>query len=165
MSARVVLGFALSVAACVADAEPREIELTELREGFQPVSSMLGARCGSLDCHGQAGRRFRLYSSRGLRLADDDTTGHGGTRTAEHDANLASTTALEPELFARVIAEHGREPYRLTLLRKATGREAHLGGTVLSSDDPGVTCLTAWLAQSPEETACDDATQASEREP
>ena len=35
------------------------------------VHTFLEQRCGTLDCHGQPGRAFRLYSAGGLRLPND----------------------------------------------------------------------------------------------
>jgi hypothetical protein len=153
------------LAGCVADGGRESVELDRLAQDFRPVSTMLGARCGSLDCHGQRSRNLRLYSGRGLRLSPDDSSGHGGTRAAEHDANLVSVVGLEPELIARVVREHGRDPERLTLLRKATGREAHTGGTILAADDPGIACVRGWLAQVDDDEACELAAMLVEREP
>ena len=131
-------------AACAADAA-----------AFSQVSDMLGAHCGSLDCHGQAGRPLRLYSGRGLRLSRDDVSGHGGTRNAEHAANLLAVTALEPELTCEVLAAAGDDPERLSLVRKATGAEHHVGGEVLGRKSPGRTCLLSWLAGQRDVTACE----------
>lgn len=141
-----------ALVACVEQPAPRTLELSEVAAGAEPVSKLVGGRCGSLDCHGQTTRNLRVYSSRGLRLSDADTSGHGGTRSEEHAANLASLVGLEPELFARVVEDGGRDPYRLTLLRKATAREHHLGGAALPED--GAQCITSWLARALDEEAC-----------
>jgi hypothetical protein len=155
----------IALASCAANGGSESVELDVLAQGFRPVSTMLGARCGSLDCHGQRSRNLRLYSGRGLRLSPDDSSGHGGTRAAEHEANLVSVVGLEPELIARVVRDHGRDPERLTLLRKATGREAHSGGTILQADDPGLKCVSGWLARDADDEACESAAMAVEREP
>ncbi|MBN9163226.1 MAG: hypothetical protein BGO98_00940 [Myxococcales bacterium 68-20] len=124
------------------------------REGWASVSEMLGARCGSLDCHGQSGRPLRLFHNDGLRLADDDAPGAGATTTDEHAANLRAVVGLEPELFARVVAEGGAAPERLTLVRKALGLESHKGGAPFALGTSGDVCLRSWLATKTDEAAC-----------
>lgn len=106
---------------------------------------------------------MRIYNSRGLRLSQDDSSGHGGTRVEEHTQNLRSLYALEPELLQRVLAERGRDPYRLTLLRKATATEFHRGGAALEVGDDGALCITSWLAGQRDVDACSLATDAAER--
>jgi hypothetical protein len=147
---------------CNTDLASNPCDSTAPREDFAFVSSMLGARCGSLDCHGQFSRPLRLYSGRGLRLDPDDVSGHGGTRSAEHEANLRAVVGLEPELTCAVFADAGRSPERLSLVRKATGTEHHQGGAVLRSHADGADCLLGWLAGRIERAACEQATQ-SER--
>ncbi|HKU43150.1 MAG TPA: hypothetical protein VJR89_33550 [Polyangiales bacterium] len=136
----------------------------EPAQDFAAVSDMLGARCGTLDCHGQVGRPLRLYTSRGLRLAADDESGHGGTRTAEHTANLRAVLGLEPELTCEVLADRGREPERLTLVRKAFGSEQHTAGEVLARRDAGRACLLSWLAGRVDPERCESAAEAGRPE-
>jgi hypothetical protein len=126
------------------------------RQGFEPVSELLQARCGSLDCHGQPGRSLRIFGTNGLRLAADALPGlEGGvTEPAEHDANYASVVALEPEILDRVVRQGGRDPARLTLIRKARGAEEHTGGTASPTGGAGDVCLTSWLSQVTDVAAC-----------
>lgn len=123
------------------------------------VSQMLGARCGSLDCHGHAGRPLRLYHGQGLRLSVDDRPGQGATTADEHAANLRAAVGLEPELTAQVMGEDGADPERLTLFRKALGIEAHKGNT--ARDDDVEACLRGWLASAIDVEVC---ARAEERE-
>lgn len=139
---------------CGGEAGQTACDLSGARDDFAVVSTMLGAHCASLDCHGQVGRPLRIYSSRGLRLSVDDLSGHGGTRTAEHDANLLSVMSLEPELTCQVLAEQGREPGRLSLVRKADGGEAHKGGAPLQGREDASACLLGWLAGTVEVERC-----------
>lgn len=123
------------------------------------VSQMLGASCGSLDCHGQPARPLRLYHRHGLRLGDGANPGDGNTTVAEHDANLRSATALEPELTARVFADDGADPERLTLVRKALGLEKHVGEAALRAHSAGDRCLRSWLKGAADRDVCLEATE------
>jgi hypothetical protein len=126
---------------------------------------MLGARCGSLDCHGQTGRPLRLYGGQGLRLDPQDRPGEGSTTAAEHDANLRATLGLEPELIAEVLDEGGTQPLRLTLVRKARGLEKHKGNAPLVKGDTGDVCLRSWLKSDTDEGACEDASHVERPSP
>ena len=72
----------------------------------------------------------------------------------EHAANLRAVVGLEPELFARVVAEGGAAPERLTLVRKALGLESHKGGAPFALGTSGDVCLRSWLATKTDEAAC-----------
>jgi hypothetical protein len=144
---------------CNVDVEQEGCDLTAPREDFAPVSSMLGTHCGSLDCHGQLGRPLRLYNGRGLRLDPDDLSGHGGTRSAEHEANLRAVVGLEPELTCAVLDARGRDPARLSLVRKASGTEHHEGGVVLRSGADGMNCLLGWLSGEVDQAECERAAE------
>ena len=126
------------------------------RAGFEPVSNMLHARCGSLDCHGHVARNLRLYGVNGLRFSPSDVPGTEGDSTtlAEHDRNYAAVIALEPEIVDQVVREGGSEPGRLTLLRKARGVEDHEGGAVIAPGSDADRCITSWLASSVDVGAC-----------
>jgi hypothetical protein len=126
------------------------------RAGFEPVSDMLHARCGSLDCHGQVARNLRLYGVNGLRFSAVDFPGTEGDTTtpAEHDRNYAAAVALEPEIIDQVVREGGSDPGRLTLLRKARGTEDHVGGAVIAAGSEADRCITSWLASSVDLGAC-----------
>ena len=129
------------------------------------VSQMLGARCGSLDCHGQTARPLRLYHRHGLRLDAANQPGEGNTTAAEHDANLRATLALEPELTATVFADDGRDPERLTLVRKALGLEKHKGEAALGIGSAADRCLRSWLKGATDEALCLEGTRLERQEP
>jgi hypothetical protein len=44
--------------------------LAPTRNNFEQVADAMQPHCGTLDCHGEAGRNMRLFGSRGLRLPD-----------------------------------------------------------------------------------------------
>jgi hypothetical protein len=138
------------------DVEPGFTASGPPRAGFEPVSDVLHARCGSLDCHGSVARNLRLYGNNGLRLAPSDVPGEEGdsTTSAEYGANYAALVGLEPELIDRVVREAGADPERLTLVRKARNREDHEGGEALPPASDGDRCLTTWLAGAPAFSAC-----------
>ena len=79
------------------------------------------------------------------------------TTRDELDASYLSIVELEPEIMKDVVAAHGANPERLTLVRKARGTEKHAGGTVVGVGDPRDRCLTSWLAGSADAAACDEA--------
>jgi hypothetical protein len=123
-------------------------------EDFAPVSTALANSCGSLDCHGRAGQNLRLYGEIGLRLDPADVPSGDETTPFEHDANHRSVVMLEPETLASVWLDGGREAGRLTLVRKARGREAHKGGAVFPEGEAGDRCLLSWLSASIDVEAC-----------
>src|SRR4029077_17724720 len=63
---------------------------------FTTVSPVFERRCGTLDCHVQAGRPLRIFSGLGLRLPNDagDTPGQGATTPDEIVANYRSVIGL-----------------------------------------------------------------------
>jgi hypothetical protein len=123
------------------------------------VSTFLERRCGSLDCHGQAGRPLRLYSQRGLRLAVDDVPGGLATSADELRANYDSLSGLEPELLTEVVSEGGVRPERLLFIKKPRLLEGHKGGAAIVAGDDGDNCLTSWLRNATDFTACAAASQ------
>lgn len=128
-------------------------------DNFAPVSAALTNSCGALDCHGRAGQNLRLYGSFGLRLDPEDIPGGEDTSPSEHDANYRSVVALEPEVLSSVWLDAGRDPTRLTLVRKARGREAHEGGSVFPEGGDGDRCLLSWLSGALELQACTNAAE------
>jgi hypothetical protein len=122
------------------------------RDSFPPVADVLHANCGSLDCHGDKHRNLRIYGYNGLRL--NAISGTGATSPEEYEATYESVVLLEPELMAQVVTEHGREPERLSLVRKGRGTEHHKGGTRLPEGSMGDRCVTSWLAQAVDVDAC-----------
>lgn len=112
------------------------------------VNGYLENRCASLDCHGQPGRGYRIYSSKGLRLYDPEAkliSGKQATTEAEIRANFDGLVTLEPEETRRVVGENGENPLRLLMIRKPTQLERHKGGPVMKIDDAGYRCITEWL--------------------
>ncbi|MFO0568904.1 MAG: hypothetical protein U0263_24820 [Polyangiaceae bacterium] len=112
-------------------------------EEFRRVSDVLVARCGALDCHGHPQRNFRVYGRTGMRLSSSNVPGGAFTTVDEHEANYASVLGLEPELLERVFEDGGRDPERLTLIRKGRNSESHTGGHAF--DSGGDRCVISWL--------------------
>jgi hypothetical protein len=122
---------------------------------FRGVAEVLVRHCGTLDCHGSAGRNLRLYGGEGLRLSAQDRPQSPACTSADEIAqDYASIVGLEPELLSAVVADGGAHPERLTMVRKARGLEDHKGGAPFHQDDPGDRCLTTWLAGSTDLDAC-----------
>jgi hypothetical protein len=129
---------------------------------FGPVANYLDHRCGSLDCHGQIGRNFRVWGCEGMRLEPGDvpqcSRALGGRPTTpdEHLETYRSLVALEPEIMSSVIADHGQHPELLTFVRKARGDESHKGGTLIDPGDPQDTCITTWLIGNTDTDMCEN---------
>jgi hypothetical protein len=124
------------------------------------VHAFLERRCGTLDCHGQTGRAFRLYSSGGLRMANDAglISGGGADTPAEILANYQSLIGLQPEETSRVVARID-PPTSLLVVAKPLGLETHKGGHALATGDTGDACLESWLAGAIGLAACIAAAQ------
>ncbi len=114
------------------------------------VDTYLTRRCGSLDCHGQAGRAYRIYSREGFRLYTIQdgalVSGQQPTAPEEQRANFQALVALEPEEMTRLMARQGENPNLLLFLRKSLKLERHKGGPAMAEDDPGYRCVVAWLS-------------------
>lgn len=114
---------------------------------FTQVSPVFERRCGTLDCHGSAGRPLRIYSGLGLRLPNEAgaVPGSGGTTPDEITANYRAVIGLQPEEMTRVVA--GEDPPRsLLILAKPLNLESHKGGPAFSPNgDDGETCISTWL--------------------
>jgi hypothetical protein len=117
------------------------------------VHVFLERRCGTLDCHGQVGRPFRLFSQDGLRPADAGLVSGGAPDTpAEVYSNYLSAIGLQPEETSRVVAGDD-PPTDLLLVIKPTGLATHKGGTVFNVNDVSYDCLTGWLTSNSPPTA------------
>lgn len=141
-------------------------------ESFAPVSTVLEARCGTLDCHGSLARPMRIFGQSGLRrpidfaaaeagdpiqkaLADEVEAGAdeyypGGaqaTTPSERLENYKAMCGLEPELTARVV-QGSADVDTLTLFRKMRLLEKHKGGRIFNEGQPGDVCLAQWLTKS-----------------
>lgn len=146
----------LLLGACAGPAERDERRAVPGQAGFALVSGALGVHCGSLDCHGQVGRSLRLYSQAGLRLEAYPSLVIP-VSDAEVLADYQSVVSLEPEQLALVLRDHGADPERLTLIRKARGREHHKGGAQVVVGDVVDRCLVSWLADDVDMPACTEA--------
>jgi hypothetical protein len=134
------------------------------RADFPAVADAMQLHCGTLDCHGQAGRNMRLYGLYGLRL--DPTSNPLGevTSEAEYDATYSSIVGLEPEIMTKVV-QHQVAPETLTMLRKPLGIEKHMGGVLIVQDDPLDRCMVGWLTGEFDSAACIAVVQAQRPEP
>lgn len=162
-AAALAIAAAALASACAAPPAPKGyIQETEaLHQPFIDgnVGPALGWGCGSLDCHGTMARNMRIFSQYGLRLSTADTPGGMPTTRSEIDADFRAVSALEPEIMNQVVADGGANPERLTLIRKGRGTEHHKGGAVMVPGDHLDTCLTTWLAGTPNQAECDAASQ------
>jgi hypothetical protein len=114
------------------------------------VDAYVARRCGTLDCHGQPGRAYRIYGFTGFRLLNADgggslVSGQQPTTPDETRANYQAAISLEPEEMTRLMATQGAEPNKLLLLRKPLRLERHKGGPAMAIDDAGYKCVVAWL--------------------
>ncbi len=114
------------------------------------VDLYLQRRCGTLDCHGQAGRAYRMYGQSGFRLYNQDAglvSGQQPTTEQEIQANFQAIVALEPEELNRVVASQGDEDAlkRWIWIRKPLRLERHKGGPAMAEDDSGYKCVLAWM--------------------
>lgn len=113
------------------------------------VDAYLTRRCGSLDCHGQPGRAYRIYSREGFRLYNildgSLVSGQQPTQPEEQRANFQALISLEPEEMTRLMARQGENPNQIIFLRKPLKIERHKGGPAMAEDDPGYRCVVAWL--------------------
>jgi hypothetical protein len=130
-----------------------EVFRPNLQQYRQYVNGPLVRRCGTLDCHGQQGRPFRLYSQSGLRVREKDASAATGQAaipaiTQEEELrNFESIIGLEPEEFSRVLIRRGENPETLVFFRKPLGLESHKGGAdTLTRNSAFYRCLKGWLA-------------------
>jgi hypothetical protein len=114
------------------------------------VDLYLARRCGTLDCHGQPGRAYRIYSREGFRLYNQDAglvSGQQPTTPEETRANFQAIVTLEPEELNRVVAAQGDDDAlkKWIWIRKPLRLERHKGGPAMAEDDSGYKCVVAWL--------------------
>ena len=151
---------ASAIGACsVPQSDERFVATTPDEASFRPVADLLDHRCGSLDCHGVRERNLRLYGYEGLRLPLDDggvvrPSSKPSTTDAEYHEDFVSVVGLEPEIMSAVVADHGANPERLTIVRKARGLEDHKGGSLMQAGDDEDRCLTSWLAGATDVATC-----------
>jgi len=142
----------LAIAACASSPDANRVTdviTPDFDTYVASVDAYLTRRCGSLDCHGQPGRAYRIYSREGFRLytiLDGSlVSGQQPTQLAEQRANFQALVALEPEEMSRLMARQGDNPNQLLFLRKPLKIERHKGGPAMAEDDPGYRCVIAWL--------------------
>ncbi len=128
------------VAACNdLDRPPTDLELGDEASFSANVQAYIGAGCGSLACHGDLGRAFRIHAELGLRLTPQ--LREQPISSGEILSNLASIAALSPRSIPA--SEH-------LILKKGlaiqAGGFAHEGDDIWpDTDDPGYLCVLAWL--------------------
>ncbi len=123
---------------------------------FSAVAETLDGHCGSLTCHGAAFRNLRLYGKNGRRLDPGDVPGGRATTDAEVEADYRSVIGLEPELARAVAESGGAQPERLTLVRKARGTEAHVGGAVFPKGSNGDLCIVSFVSDKTDVPSCNN---------
>ena len=125
------------------------------RADFTDVGNAIELRCGTLDCHGQAGRNLRLYGYGGLRLSAAETPKGDPTTDQELDACYASLVGLQPETLSDVVTGRA-DPNELTLVRKMRGIESHKGGQQTRQGDALDRCVVRWLTAQYDQAPCTD---------
>jgi hypothetical protein len=142
----------LAIAACASapdNTRVTQVITPDFDTYVNSVDAYLTRRCGSLDCHGQPGRAYRIYSREGYRLIQLQdgslVSGQQPTQPEEQRANFQALVALEPEEMSRLMARQGDNPNELLFLRKPLRIERHKGGPAMAEDDPGYRCVVAWL--------------------
>lgn len=135
----------------------REVALpTRSLEEYRLVQPIVAAHCGTLDCHGDAGRPLVLHGPMGLRL------GARGRFCAPTDGApcRAPACVTDDELAADVLSFAALDaglPLAKVLDDVGGGME-HVGGAVWpSSSAPGYVCLRSWLEGSIDADACEAA--------
>lgn len=121
---------------------------------FKPVALVLVNRCGSLDCHGSKYRSFRLYGFGSERSDPTSRPNSPDTTPDEVSLDYQAVVGVEPEVMAAVVADGGKEPERLTLVRKARNAEAHKGGQRIVPGSDADICLVSWLGGAVDANAC-----------
>ena len=152
-----IAGCALSAFACTRYGDDPTVVLSvPSRDGFDAVDAVLEPHCGSLDCHGGPARNFRVYGVYGLRRNGSDVTGGLDTTEAEVTATYEAIVGVDPEALSAVFRDHGRNPERWLVVRKARGLENHTGGTPLPAGSHGDRCLQSWIAGTQDESSCSE---------
>ena len=149
--------FLIVLAGCSApDPEARIDPIGPSRADFKYVAPVLARRCGSLDCHGSSFRNMRVYGYGGQRLGAGGSAPDTPTFVTldEINATYDSVVGLEPEKMRTVVQSGGAGPERLTFVRKGRGDEDHKGDRRVTPGDPSDRCITSWLANSIDVSAC-----------
>ncbi|HVU04761.1 MAG TPA: hypothetical protein VHE30_23575 [Polyangiaceae bacterium] len=120
---------------------------------FQSMADVLVTHCGTLDCHGNSVRNFRVYDVDGLRLPGN-VTGVGGTTDEEYLKTYESLVLLQPEVLSKIYAQHGAHPERWIVITKGRGSEHHKGGSRMRAGDDADRCIISWLSGQVDQDAC-----------
>ncbi len=133
-----LVSVALFAAACEIAPGSVPIEVTGDRDDWAThVQPYVAIRCGTLDCHGDPGRPFRVYAEEGLRIGSDR---EAMLTDREIDENVASAIGVGPH---DDIASH---PLLMEPLDPGAGGWDHVGLAVwYGQDEPGYLCLRGWL--------------------
>ncbi len=162
MTRHLILIFAIASGGCLGESDTVPLGYAcPSGENFPIVSQVFERRCGTLDCHGDPGRPFRVYGRSGLRLRQPDGSGPPsgteiGTTPIEIDENRFSACGLEPEAMDAVVNGQA-DPETLILLRKPRVVEAHKGGQVLTVGSTADNCILSWLRGSVDNLSCEAA--------
>ena len=142
----------IGISACASAPDPdrlTDVIVPDFDTYIANVDAYLTRRCGTLDCHGQPGRAYRIYSREGFRLVQLQdgslVSGQQPTQPEEQRANFQAFVSVEPEEMTRLMARQGDNPNELLVLRKPLKLERHKGGPAMAEDDPGYRCVVAWL--------------------
>lgn len=124
------------------------------------VHTFLEQRCGTLDCHGQEGRAFRLYGAGGLRLPNDAGIFPGSAPDTPEEiaANFESLVSVQPEQTSLVVSGQA-PPTSLLICAKPLALQTHKGGQVLAPNGSGEACLESWLVGQIDVKSCIAAAQ------
>lgn len=149
---RLLLVASLFAAGCWADVgDSASLPPLDTDRYVAQVQPVVGRDCGTLDCHGVGLRPLRIYAVDGLRI-EPDARGQP-IRDDELAWNVAAFEAIDPG--APTVDDHVA---LLKPLAVEAGGLAHDGDPVYRSvDDPGYRCLRAWLADAPDDGACEAA--------
>jgi hypothetical protein len=153
---------ALGAAGCLGESDSAPLGYAcPTGQDFEIVSQVFERGCGTLDCHGDPSRPFRVYGRGGLRLRQPDGSGPPsgtqiGTTPLEINENRFSACGLEPEIMDAVVA--GQDvPESLVLIKKPRLIEAHKGGQQLAEGSLADTCIISWIQGAVNTAACDRA--------
>jgi hypothetical protein len=152
---RLILALAaMGACACAVDDGPGRLAAdVPDRAAFTGPGKVLVGRCGSLDCHGNPQRNYRLFGYGGGRLDPAHRPDAPDTTAAELAVDYDGTVGVEPER-TRAVATGGASVDTMTLIRKARGGEHHKGGLRLIIGSPTDACVVGWLTRAPNDAAC-----------